>query len=108
MFYFIVRRRMMENSQRRFVGLDLAKRTVEVCILCEGERAQGMSRVRTDEKGRERPASLLRKDDVVGMESLFHRLFTRPLSAGYGELRRLHPQSGKTGMGIFCREGTGP
>jgi transposase len=49
--------------------LDLAKRTVEVCILCEGEKSQGMSGIRTDEKGRERLASLLRRDDVVGMEA---------------------------------------
>jgi transposase len=59
----------MENSQRRFIGLDLAKRTMEVCMLCEGERLPGMSGIRTDEKGRERLASYLRKDDVVGMEA---------------------------------------
>jgi transposase len=60
---------MMNNSQRRFVGLDLAKRTVEVCMLCEGEKLPGMSGIRTDEKGRERLASLLCQDDVVGMEA---------------------------------------
>jgi transposase len=60
---------MMNNSQRRFVGLDLAKRTVEVCMLCEREKPPGMSGIRTDEKGRERLASLLCQDDAAGREA---------------------------------------
>jgi transposase len=67
MFYFW--RQIMTNNQKRFIGLDLAKRTVEVCIRCEGELPQRMSGIRTDEQGRERLASLLRSDDVVGMEA---------------------------------------
>lgn len=59
----------MTNGQKRFIGLDLAKRTVEVCIRCEGELSQRMSGIRTDEQGRERLASLLLSDDVVGMEA---------------------------------------
>ena len=55
---------------KRYVGLDLAKRTMEVCIAQDGlavlNRVSGM---KTDGKGRERLAGLLRNSDVVGMEA---------------------------------------
>jgi transposase len=38
-------------------------------MLCEGETPPGMSGIRTDEKGRERLASLLCQDDVAGREA---------------------------------------
>jgi transposase len=58
------------EAGKRYVGLDLAKRTMEVCVVKDGEtgveRASGM---KTDGKGRERLARLLRETDVVGMEA---------------------------------------
>jgi transposase len=58
------------EAEKRYVGLDLAKRTMEVCVVQDGtsgvERASGM---KTDGKGRERLARRLRKSDVVGMEA---------------------------------------
>jgi hypothetical protein len=60
---------MMNHSQRRFAELDLVKRTVEVCMRCEGAKLPGTSGIRTDEKGRERLASLLCQDDVAGREA---------------------------------------
>jgi hypothetical protein len=59
----------MEHGRKRFVGLDLAKRSIEVRILGEGEGSERHGGVKTDGKDRERPASLLRKDDVVGREA---------------------------------------
>jgi transposase len=55
-----------KEMARRYVGIDLAKRTMEVCIL-EGK---GIERhgLKTDEKGRHILALLLRKSDVVGYE----------------------------------------
>jgi hypothetical protein len=49
----------------RYVGIDLAKRTMEVCFL-EGERIERHG-LTTDEQGRYILASLLRKTDVVGV-----------------------------------------
>jgi transposase len=50
----------------RYIGIDLAKRTVEVCIVDDGKiERHGL---RTDEKGRRILAGLLRKSDVVGYE----------------------------------------
>jgi transposase len=50
----------------RYVGIDLAKRTMEVCVLDEG----GITRrgFKTDAEGRGRLARFLRKSDTVGME----------------------------------------
>jgi transposase len=59
----------MEHGRKRFVGLDPAKLTVEVRILGEGEGSERHGGVKTDGKGGERPASLLRKDDVAGREA---------------------------------------
>ena len=59
----------MEAAGKRYGGIDLAKRTLEVCMVTDGksgvERVSGM---KTDGKGRERLARLLRESDVVGME----------------------------------------
>jgi hypothetical protein len=65
---------MMENTHKRFVGLDLAKRTVEVCILSPDNPSRRMSGIKTDEKGRARLAALLDKDDAVGMEACSRNL----------------------------------
>jgi transposase len=51
---------------RRYVGIDLAKRTMEVCII-EGEKLERHG-LTTDEKGRKILTMLLRKSDVVGYE----------------------------------------
>jgi transposase len=58
------------EAGKRYVGLDLAKRTMEVCVVKDGEAgAERVSGMKTDGKGRERLARLLRKSDVVGMEA---------------------------------------
>jgi transposase len=57
------------KSAVRFVGLDLARRTMEICILADGQKAVRTSGHKSDEKGRGRLASLLTKTDVVGMEA---------------------------------------
>jgi transposase len=52
------------------VGLDLAKRTIEVCIVQEGSSGiERVSGVKTDGKGRERLARLLWGSYIVGMEA---------------------------------------
>jgi transposase len=55
-----------KEMARRYVGIDLAKRTMEVCIL-EGKKIERHG-LKTDEKGRQILRQLLRKDDVVGYE----------------------------------------
>jgi transposase len=55
-----------KEMARRYVGIDLAKRTMAVCIL-EGEQIERHG-LTTDEKGRQILALLLRKTDVVGYE----------------------------------------
>jgi hypothetical protein len=51
---------------RRYVGIDLAKRTMEVCILDGGKiERHGL---KTDEKGLQILALLLRTTDIVGYE----------------------------------------
>jgi transposase len=50
----------------RYVGIDLAKRTMEVCIL-DGNTIERHG-LTTDEKGRNILGTLLRKTDVVGYE----------------------------------------
>ena len=58
------------NGRTRYVGLDLAKRTMEVCIHSEEKTEnQRHSGVKTDENGRKRLAKLLKRTDVVGMEA---------------------------------------
>jgi hypothetical protein len=58
----------MEQRIRRFVGVDLAKKSMEVCVLQEGKLAERAS-YRTDAVGRRRLASSLRKSDTVAMEA---------------------------------------
>jgi transposase len=53
-------------ARGRFVGIDLAKRTSEICIL-EGDRVIRHG-LKNDEKGRQILCGLLRKGDVVGVE----------------------------------------
>jgi transposase len=50
----------------RYVGIDLAKRTMEVCVL-DGEQIERHG-LTTDEKGRRLLARFLRKTDEVGYE----------------------------------------
>jgi transposase len=50
----------------RYVGIDLAKKTMEVCVL-EGKTIERRS-YKTDAKGRQFLAQMLRKTDTVGME----------------------------------------
>ena len=58
------------EAGKRYVGLDLAKRTMEVCIVQDGEAGvRRVSGMKTDGKGRERLARLLGESDVVGMEA---------------------------------------
>ena len=58
------------KAGKRYVGLDLAKRTMEVCIAQSGQTGlKRVSGMKTDAKGRERLAGLLRESDVVGMEA---------------------------------------
>jgi transposase len=68
---------------RRFVGIDLAKRTMEVCVL-EGGKIERRS-FRTDVKGRQMLARMLRKTDKVGVEMCCcSALLTRELEAAAG------------------------
>ncbi|MDR0599149.1 MAG: hypothetical protein LBG84_03580 [Treponema sp.] len=54
------------EAGKQYVGLHLAKRTMEVCVVKDGQPAiERESGVKTDGKGIER---LLTKNDVVGME----------------------------------------
>jgi transposase len=51
----------------RYVGIDLAKRTMEVCIVEDGKRIERHG-LKTDEKGQKILVKLLRKTDIVGYE----------------------------------------
>lgn len=53
---------------KRFVGIDLAKRTYEACALEEGQPRKRWNG-KTDEKGRDRLVSRLETGDVVAMEA---------------------------------------
>jgi transposase len=59
----------MEESKKRFVGLDLAKRRLEECIVCEGEKTLRHGGIKSDAAGRLRLAGILRPGDVAGMEA---------------------------------------
>jgi transposase len=74
------------EAGKRYVGLDLAKRTMEVCIAQDGEAGvQRVSGMKTDGKGRERLAGLLKESDVVGMEACAYAfLLARYLKAETG------------------------
>jgi transposase len=58
----------MKNAVR-YVGLDLAKRTMEICILADGQKTIRISGHKSDEGGRNRLAALLKKTDIIGMEA---------------------------------------
>jgi hypothetical protein len=60
---------MTEHRQRRFVGLDLAKRAVEVRMPGEGGGSGRTGGVKAGGNGGERPASPPRRDDAAGMEA---------------------------------------
>jgi transposase len=82
---FMLEEQAMEAG-KRYVGLDLGKRTMEGCIVTDGqsgvERVSGM---KTDGKGRERLARLVRASDVVGMEACAYAfLLARYLQAETG------------------------
>jgi transposase len=74
---------------RRYVGIDLAKRTMEVCMV-EGQRIERHG-LTTDEQGRQMLERLLRKRDVVGYEV-----------SSYGNLlaRYLHKETGCQVVGL--------
>jgi transposase len=55
-----------ERDMARYVGIDLAKRKMDVCILADGKIERHS--FKTDAEGRRRLRGLLRKTDVVGME----------------------------------------
>ena len=60
----------MDAGTQRYVGLDLAKRTLEVRILSdEKKECLRKSGVRTDEKGRKQLSKLLKQTDIVAMEA---------------------------------------
>jgi hypothetical protein len=55
------------KAGKRYVGLDLTTRTMEVCMVKDGQSAiEQASGMKTDGKSRERLARLLTKTDVVG------------------------------------------
>lgn len=58
----------MEQDAVRFIGIDLAKRSMEVCILSEDERTIRQS-YRTDTNGRLRLIKELQATDTVAMEA---------------------------------------
>jgi transposase len=58
----------MEQRNGRFVGIDLAKKSMEICVLSEG-MATARASYRTDATGRARLASSLRKNDTVAVEA---------------------------------------
>jgi transposase len=80
----------------RYVGIDLAKRSMEVCIISgQGEVKIERHGLKTDQKGRETLCSFLRKDDVVGMEICgFANKLTRIIKAAVGSQVRLFNPSG--------------
>jgi transposase len=56
-----------EKMQERYVGIDLAKRTMEVCIVSDGAAIERHG-FKTDAEGRELLCRLLRKGDTVALE----------------------------------------
>jgi len=58
----------MEDVKRRYVGIDLAKRSMEVCFLTEEGKTTRWS-AKTDVEGRKRLVRQLRAEDVVGVEA---------------------------------------
>jgi transposase len=58
----------MEQGKSRFVGIDLAKKSMELCILCDGQAAVRLS-YKTDAGGRARLCANLRASDTVAIEA---------------------------------------
>ena len=58
----------MEQVERRFIGIDLAKKSMELCILCEGQAAVKSS-YKTDAGGRTRLCANLKASDTVAIEA---------------------------------------
>jgi len=58
----------MEQTKRRFVGIDLAKKSMELCILSEGQAADRSS-YKTDAGGRSRLCANLEASDAVAIEA---------------------------------------
>ena len=96
------------EAGKRYAGLDLAKRTTEVCVVTDGGVVvERVSRMKTGGKGRERSALLFRKSSVAGMEvRAYEFLSARRLlaEAGYavyilnpGKLRVIWQSTKKTG-----------
>jgi transposase len=56
-----------ERSMTRYVGIDLAKRSMEVCILAEGKPVERHG-LKTDERGQRTLIRLLRAGDEAGLE----------------------------------------
>jgi hypothetical protein len=54
----------------KFMGLDLAKRTMEVCVLRDGQKPQRFSGIGTGEAGQEKLVGMPRPGDVAGNEVL--------------------------------------
>jgi hypothetical protein len=53
-----------EREMTRYVGTDLAKRSMQVCAVTEESAAIERRGLKTDEKGRQMLCSFLRKEDV--------------------------------------------
>lgn len=58
----------MEQGKGRFVGIDLAKKSMELCILCDGQAAVRSS-YKTDAGGRARLCANLQASDTVAIEA---------------------------------------
>ena len=79
----------------RYVGIDLAKRSMQVCAVQEGSAAIERRGLKTDEKGRQMLCSILKKEDVVGMEVCgYANTLARVLTKQVGcEVHLLNPGS---------------
>jgi transposase len=56
-----------ENMKERYAGIDLAKRTMEVCVVSDGEPIERHG-LKTDAEGRRRLCRLLKKTDTAALE----------------------------------------
>jgi transposase len=84
--------------------LDLAKKTMGMCMLCDDGDPARYSGVKTDATGRNRLAALLRRTDAVGMEAcafLLTRFLRKKVGCAVyilnpGELQVIWKSTGKT------------
>lgn len=76
----------------RYVGIDLAKRSMQVCIVEEGKKIERHG-LKTDLKGRQMLCSFLKKRDVVGIEVCgYANKLARTIKAAVGcQVRLLNP-----------------